>query len=120
MTDAPAESPLDAAARRLSAALERLDQKLQARSAAPAAPGGGGEELAALSAALEQEKARVRELEAAAADASAALGRTAGVPLIGDGVDRLGDRSVALLGRAAAEIRATVGEPVVDLFPESL
>lgn len=89
-------SPLDAAARRLSAALERLDQKLQARSAAPAAPSGGGEELAAVSAALEQEKARVRELEAAAADASAAL------------------------GRAAAEIRATVGEPVVDLFPESL
>jgi hypothetical protein len=82
---AGAESVLDAAARRLNEALERLERRLaEVRARDPAAdlfesdvPRGDDVAAAALQSALERERARVRALEAAASDASAALGRAA-------------------------------------------
>lgn len=70
------ESALDQAVKRLDRAVQQLEQKLAARAQA----GGSGGELfdqdrARLAAELDQARAREKELEAAGAEASAALGR---------------------------------------------
>ena len=68
------ESALDQAVKRLDRAVGQLEQRL-----ARAAPGGDGElfdqDRARLAAELDQARAREKELEAAGAEASAALGR---------------------------------------------
>lgn len=71
----PSESALERAARRLDQALGRLEQKV-----AGGMTGAGGASLfdrdrAELAAALDQARARERQLEEAAAAASDALGR---------------------------------------------
>ena len=71
------DAPLDAAAARLGRAIDRLEERLEAmRSAPPAAPADSGE-LDALHAELREKRIRERALEAAAAEASAVLGRAA-------------------------------------------
>ena len=68
------ESALDQAVRRLERAVGQLEQRLSR-----AAPGGDGElfdqDRARLATELDQARAREKELEAAGAEASAALGR---------------------------------------------
>lgn len=76
MTDAPAESPLDAAARRLTAAVESLEKRL---GMGPDATGdlflssAFDADRQRLAAELDEAQARVRELESAAADAAKAV-----------------------------------------------
>ncbi len=74
----PADS-LDAAARRLDSALARLEGRVTGRLVAGGAPLTGADrgEAERLTVQLAAAHARGRELEAVAADASAALGRAA-------------------------------------------
>ena len=67
---------LEAASQRLMQALERLEARVRERPAA-AADGEGDEERRRLGAELGELRERERELEAAAVQASAALGRAA-------------------------------------------
>ena len=71
------ESALDLAARRLEQAVHVLEQRLAQRlkSAGDAAGGLFDADRANLAAELDESRARERELEAAGAEASAALGR---------------------------------------------
>lgn len=73
MREPAGENPLDQAVKRLDKALSQLEQRLSK-------DGGGAGELftqgdARLAAELDQARAREKELEAAGAEASAALGR---------------------------------------------
>jgi hypothetical protein len=73
------ESALDLAARRLERALVQLEQRLAEGAGPPAAATGGDlfadDDRAALAAELERARVREKELEAAGAEASEALGR---------------------------------------------
>jgi Domain of unknown function (DUF4164) len=71
------ESALDLAARRLEQAVHVLEQRLAHRlkTAGDAAGGLFDQDRANLAAELDEARARERELEAAGAEASAALGR---------------------------------------------
>ena len=73
------ESALELAAKRLDRALSALEQRLShGHAGAAAAPGDlfeRGEDPDGLAAELDRVRARERELEAAGAEASAALGR---------------------------------------------
>lgn len=71
------ESALDLAARRLEQAVHVLEQRLTQRlkSAGDAVGGLFDQDRANLAAELDEARARERELEAAGAEASAALGR---------------------------------------------
>jgi len=71
------ESALDLAAKRLDAAMHVLEQRLAQRlkTAGEAAGGLFDQDRANLAAELDEARARERELEAAGAEASAALGR---------------------------------------------
>ena len=69
------EGGLEAASQRLRRALDRLEARLRERPAA--ANGDDGEERRRLGAALDEARERERQLEAAAVEASAALGRAA-------------------------------------------
>ncbi|WP_411288031.1 DUF4164 family protein [Phenylobacterium sp.] len=71
------DNALDLAAKRLERALHLLEQRLAARlkQAGAAADGLFDQDRANLASALDQARARERELEEAGADASAALGR---------------------------------------------
>jgi len=71
------ESALDLAARRLEQAVHALEQRLAQRlkRAGEAAGGLFDADRASLAAELDEARARERELEAAGAEASAALGR---------------------------------------------
>lgn len=71
------ESALDLAARRLEQAVQGLEQRLAHRlkTAREAAGGLFDQDRANLAAALDEARARERELEAAGAEASEALGR---------------------------------------------
>jgi hypothetical protein len=68
------DSPVNAAAARLEAAIERLRQRLAARAPTPDA----SESSSALAAELAAARVRQRELEAAGAQASTALDRAIG------------------------------------------
>lgn len=76
MTDTPPETPLDAAARRLTAAVEGLERRL---GLGPDATGdlflssAFDADRQRLAAELDEAQARVRELESAAADAAKAV-----------------------------------------------
>lgn len=67
------ESPLDQASKRLDQALRLLEQKLARRG--DESGGLFDDDRARLAAELDQSRAREKELEAAGAEASAALGR---------------------------------------------
>jgi hypothetical protein len=71
------DSALDLAARRLEQALHVLEQRLAQRLKAAEEEAGGlfDQDRAQLAAQLDEARARERELEAAGAEASAALGR---------------------------------------------
>src|SRR5436305_9981374 len=71
------DSALDLAARRLEQALHVLEQRLAQRLKAAGEAAGGlfDQDRAQLAAQLDEARARERELEAAGAEASAALGR---------------------------------------------
>jgi hypothetical protein len=71
------ESALDLAARRLEQAVHVLEQRLAQRLKAAGDKAGGlfDADRAKLAAQLDEARARERELEAAGAEASAALGR---------------------------------------------
>jgi hypothetical protein len=71
------ESALDLAARRLEQAVHVLEQRLAQRLKAAGQDAGGlfDQDRANLAAELDEARARERELEAAGAEASAALGR---------------------------------------------
>jgi len=71
------ESALDLAARRLEQAVHVLEQRLAQRLKAAGEDAGGlfDQARANLAAQLDEARARERELEAAGAEASAALGR---------------------------------------------
>ena len=71
------ESALDLAARRLEQAVHALEQRLAQRlkTAGDAVGGLFEQDRANLTAQLDEARARERELEAAGAEASAALGR---------------------------------------------
>jgi hypothetical protein len=71
------DSALDLAARRLEQAVHVLEQRLVQRlkSAGDAAGGLFDQDRAKLASELDEARARERELEAAGAEASAALGR---------------------------------------------
>ena len=71
------ESALDVAARRLEQAVHVLEQRLAQRLKTAGAEAGGlfDQDRANLAAELDEARARERELEAAGAEASAALGR---------------------------------------------
>jgi exonuclease VII small subunit len=71
------ESALDLAARRLEQAVNLLEQRLAQRLKTAEAEVGGlfDQDRAKLAAELDEARARERELEAAGAEASAALGR---------------------------------------------
>ena len=70
------EGGLEAASQRLMQAMETLEARLRERPAA-VSDASGGEEHARLSGELRDLRERERQLEAAAAEASAALGRAA-------------------------------------------
>jgi hypothetical protein len=73
MRDPVGESPLEQAVKRLDRAISQLEQRL-----AGAGQAGGGlfdQDGARLASELEKAKVREKELEAAGAEASAALGR---------------------------------------------
>ena len=71
------ESALDLAARRLEQAVHVLEQRLAQRLKAAGEDAGGlfDQDRANLAAELDEARARERDLEAAGAEASAALGR---------------------------------------------
>ncbi len=71
------ESALDLAARRLEQAVRQLEQRLAQPGTTADGDAGGlfDQDRASLAAELDQARARERELEAAGAEASAALGR---------------------------------------------
>ena len=72
------DSPLDNATQRLTQALETLEDKLQNREPGEVAANGGGDgEAEQLRSELSAVRERERQLEEAAAEASAALGRAA-------------------------------------------
>lgn len=73
----PSESALDLSARRLERAVQLLEQRLAERLKTAGAEAGGlfDQDRAKLAAELDQARARERELEAAGAEASEALGR---------------------------------------------
>lgn len=75
MRDPAGENALDLAVKRLDRALALLEQRLVKQ--APGAETGGlfDQDRAKLAAELDQARAREKELEAAGAEASAALGR---------------------------------------------
>jgi hypothetical protein len=91
------ESTLDLAIRRLERALAVLEQRLADRVARAGAEAGGlfDQDRAKLAAELDQARARERELEEAGAAASAAL------------------------GKAIAEIRATLGQTAARSVEEA-
>jgi Domain of unknown function (DUF4164) len=72
-----ADNALDLAARRLEQAIHVLEQRLAQRLKAAGDEAGGlfDQDRANLAAQLDEARARERELEAAGAEASAALGR---------------------------------------------
>ena len=70
------DSPLDAATQRLTQALETLEGRLHGRSADDGAPASNGD-AEHLRSELNAARERERQLEDAAAEASAALGRAA-------------------------------------------
>ena len=70
------EGSLDAATQRLTEALEALESKLQSRGG-EGASNGDGAEAERLRGELDAARERERQLEEAAAEASAALGRAA-------------------------------------------
>ncbi len=74
-----ADSPLDGAIRRLDRALASLEARLTNRLATLEGRGGDlfDQDRAQLAAELDAARARERQLEAVAAEASAALGRAA-------------------------------------------
>jgi hypothetical protein len=69
------ESALELAAKRLDRAIALLEQRLAERSKAAAAGDLFDQDRARLAAELDQARARERDLEAAGAEASEALGR---------------------------------------------
>ena len=71
------ESALDLAAKRLERAVHILEQRLAERLTTAGADAGGlfDQDRANLAAQLDEARSRERELEAAGAEASAALGR---------------------------------------------
>jgi hypothetical protein len=71
------ESALDLAARRLERAVHLLEQRLAERMKTAGAEAGGlfDQDRSRLATALDESRARERELEVAGAEASAALGR---------------------------------------------
>ena len=71
------DSALDLAAKRLESALHVLEQRLSQRLKDAGADAGGlfDQDRAKLASELDQAKARERDLEAAGAEASVALGR---------------------------------------------
>ena len=71
------DNALDLAARRLEQAVHVLEQRLTRRLKAAGAEAGGlfDQDRAQLATQLDESRARERELEAAGAEASAALGR---------------------------------------------
>jgi hypothetical protein len=69
------DSPLDAAVKRLERAVALVEQGLSTRAATARTDGAFDEDRARLAAELDQARARERDLEAAGAQASAALGR---------------------------------------------
>lgn len=73
----PGDSALDLAAKRLESALHVLEQRLSRRIRDADADAGGlfDQDRAKLAEALDQARARERELEEAGAQASVALGR---------------------------------------------
>ena len=73
----PGDSALDLAAKRLESALHVLEQRLSQRLKDAGADAGGlfDQDRAKLASELDQAKARERDLEAAGAEASVALGR---------------------------------------------
>ena len=72
------EGRLEAASQRLMQALDTLEARLRERAEAPAAnDSGSAEELRRLTSELSETRERERQLEVAAAEASAALGRAA-------------------------------------------
>ncbi|RAK59153.1 hypothetical protein DJ021_04725 [Phenylobacterium hankyongense] len=75
--DTAGESALDLAAKRLERAVAMLEHRLAERLKTAGAEAGGlfDQDRAKLAAELDQARARERELEAAGAEASAALGR---------------------------------------------
>ncbi len=73
MREPTAESPLDQAVKRLDRAISQLEQRLAAGASKSADLFDQGS--AQLAAELEKAKVREKELEAAGAEASAALGR---------------------------------------------
>jgi hypothetical protein len=76
MREPAGESPLDQAVKRLERAVGLLEQRLAGKAARPADAGGlFDQDAAKLAAELEQARAREKDLEAAGAEASAALGR---------------------------------------------
>jgi len=89
------ESPLDAAVRRLERALTELEKSLGGRAASGGVDLATEQDRARLAAELDESRARERELEAAGAQASAAL------------------------GRAIAEIRAALGDETARATEEA-
>jgi hypothetical protein len=76
MRDPAGESPLDQAVKRLERAVGLLEQRLTGKAARSADAGGlFDQDAARLAAELDQARAREKDLEAAGAEASAALGR---------------------------------------------
>lgn len=73
----PGDSALDLVAKRLERALHVLEQRLSQRLKDAGADAGGlfDQDRAKLASELDQAKARERDLEAAGAEASVALGR---------------------------------------------
>ena len=74
---AEGDSALDLAARRLDRALQQLEQRMRVRLQEAGAEAGGlfDQDRAKLAAELDASRAREKALEAAGAEASAALGR---------------------------------------------
>ena len=77
MTVEAGDSALDLAARRLERAISMLESRMNERLAQVSAEAGGlfDQDRAKLAAELDEARAREKELEAAGAEASAALGR---------------------------------------------
>ncbi len=77
MREPAGENALDLAAKRLDRAVALLEQRLAAKGATRSGETGGlfDQDSSKLSAELDQARAREKELEAAGAEASAALGR---------------------------------------------
>lgn len=95
------DNALDLAARRLEQSVHVLEQRLTRRLKAAGAEAGGlfDQDRANLASQLDEARARERELEAAGAEASAALGRA------------IVEIRAALNGAAPANPSLTTGEP---------